>query len=306
MLMIRNYPSMKLSSKIILFLLMFAAVTGVFIGLTHGHTFDVLSPEGVIASKERTLILTATALMLIVVIPVFVLTFTIAWRYRADNTAAKYTPDWDHNNWLEAIWWGLPCLIILAVSVLAWNSSHELDPYRQIDSTTKPITIEVVALPWKWLFIYPEQHIATVNMVEFPAQTPVNFLITSDAPMNSFWIPQLGGQIYAMPGMSTQLSLMADHKGTYQGSSANLSGSGFAGMRFTANSTSQADFDQWVSSVKQSASPLTLSDYDNLAAPSKNTPVSYFSSPAFGLYNHVVMKYMSPDMNMDMSGMEMQ
>jgi len=295
---------MKNPFKFSLFFIVLIAVIGLFSVLSQGHSFPVLSPDGMIASKEKTLILTVTGLMLIVVIPVFILTFGIAWKYRASNTTAKYTPNWDHNNWLEAIWWGLPCLIIIGVSILAWKSSHELDPYQHIAYNKKAITIELVSLPWKWLFIYPEQHIATVNMVEFPEQTPVNFLITSDAPMNSFWIPQLGGQIYAMPGMSTQLNLIADHSGHYQGSSANLSGAGFAGMKFTANATSQTDFDQWVSSVQQSGSPLPFDTYNVLAAPSKNNPVTYFSTPPADLYNQVIMKYMAP--NMDMQGMEMQ
>jgi len=184
--------------------------------------------------------------------------------------------------------------IILILAVLTWNSSHDLDPFKPIVSDKPPITIQVVALQWKWLFIYPQQNIASVNIIQFPNQTPINFEVTADAPMNSFWIPQLGGQIYAMPGMSTQLHLMADTEGTYRGSSANISGKGFAGMNFSAKSTSQADFDQWVALVHQTRNNLSLAKYNNLAKPSQNNPLSYYSSSQSGLYDRVVMKYMMP------------
>ncbi len=151
------------------------------------------------------------------------------------------TPIGDHNVGIELVWWAIPFAIVIALSGITWTSSHDLDPYKPIISATPPITIEVVALDWKWLFIYPQQGIATVNMVEFPAQTPINFVITADAPMNSLWIPQLAGQIYAMPGMSTQLHLESFSVGTYDGSSANLSGAGFSGMKFKAHAVSQAD-----------------------------------------------------------------
>ena len=217
---------MNKSKFIAIGLLILGAIAGVAL-LLHGHTIDVLVPKGTIAKKELDLLVTATLLMLIVVIPVFVLTFTIAWKYRASNTKAKYTPDWDHNRAIETVWWAIPFVLILILSVITWQSSHELDPFKPLASSKQPITIQVVALQWKWLFIYPEQHIATVNYVQFPVDTPVNFVITSDAPMNSFWIPQLGGQIYAMAGMSTQLHLMATDPGSYNGSSVTPQRTGF-------------------------------------------------------------------------------
>ncbi len=278
---------------VVLVLVIAAAVAG-FAVLLHGHTVAVLNPKGQVAAKELHLMITATMLMLIVVVPVFVLTFWISWKFRASNTQAVYTPDWDHNRLIETIWWGVPTLLILALSVITWQSSHELDPFKPLASTQPPLTIQVVALQWKWLFIYPEQHIATVNYVQFPVNTPVNFVITSDAPMNSFWIPQLGGQIYAMSGMSTRISLLADQSGTYQGSSANLSGHGFAGMKFAATAQPTADFDSWVDSIKRAPNTLSSSQYAQLAKPSSNNPMAAYSHPGEGLYDDIVMKYMSP------------
>jgi cytochrome o ubiquinol oxidase subunit 2 len=271
--------------------------------LAHGHTIALLEPKGIIALQEHKLMVTATLLMLVVVLPVFALTAWIAWTYRASNTKAKYTPNWDHNSVLEFIWWAVPCSIIFILAIITWNSSHQLDPYKKIASSKPPITIQVVALPWKWLFIYPQQQIATVNYVQFPKDTPIHFVITADAPMNSFWIPQLGGQIYAMPGMSTQLNLMADGVGTYAGSSANLSGEGFAGMKFTARSSTETDFNSWVDQVRTSRNSLNQATYSALAKPSKDSPPTFYSSAQMGLYDTVIMKFMAP--STDMSGMDM-
>jgi len=274
-------------------LLILGAAVGAALML-HGHSIAVLDPKGIIAKKEFDLMATATLLMLIVVIPVFVLTFVIAWKFRAGNTKAVYRPDWDHSRVAETTWWAIPFLLIFVISIMTWRSSHDLDPFKPIVSTQPPITIQVVALQWKWLFLYPDQHLASVNYVQFPVNTPVNFVITSDAPMNSFWIPQLGGQIYAMSGMSTRLSLMASDMGSYNGSSANLSGAGFAGMKFVAKATSRADFDTWVSAAAQSPSTLTRAEYDKLARPSQNNPVASYSLGLQDLYDGIVMKYMTP------------
>lgn len=251
--------------------------------------------------------------MLVVVLPVFIITFAFAWRYRASNTKAKYTPDWEHNKLDEFVWWVVPFVLIVFLAIMAWQSSHQLDPYRPLDTDKKPLTIEVVALNWKWLFIYPEQHIATINLIKFPENRPINFKITADAPMNSFWIPQLGGQVYAMTGMTTQLHLIADGVGTYRGGSSNFSGEGFAGMRFTAQSIPENDFDQWVANAKRSANSLNLNTYNTLAKPSENNPVTLYSSVDNTLYDKIIMKFMMPsDMKPggtvtaeDMSGMSM-
>ncbi len=274
-------------------LVVLAAGVGKFL-LLNGHTIDVLMPKGTIAKQELDLLVTATLLMMVVVIPVFILTITIAWKYRATNTKAKYSPDWDHNRAIETLWWAVPFMLILVISVITWKSSHELDPFKPLASNKPPITIQVVALQWKWLFIYPEQHIASVNLVELPVDTPVNFVITSDAPMNSFWIPQLGGQVYAMSGMSTQLHLMASESGSYHGSSANISGQGYSGMKFIAKASSRHDFDDWVTSAQQSPSVLSKAEYDHLALPSQNNPVSTYTLAQADLYDGVVMKYMKP------------
>jgi len=267
------------------------------------HNVAVLNPQGIIAHKEFSLLVTATLLMLIVVIPVFILTFVIAWKYRAGNTKAKYMPNWDHHHGLEFTWWAIPCALIFALSILNWNSSHDLDPYKPIASNAKPITIQVVSLDWKWLFIYPDQRVATVNYVEFPEGVPVNFQITSDAPMNSFWIPQLGGQIYAMPGMNTSLHLMADTTGVYDGSSVNISGRGYAGMTFKAASVTNADFDQWIKTAQRSGHYLTEPEYAKIAAPSENMPATTYALGEPDLYNEIMMKYMTP--GAEMTGMVM-
>lgn len=260
----------------------------------HDKNIAVLNPKGTIASSERQLIFVATLLMLIVVIPVYILTFFIAWKYREGNHRAKYTPDWDHNSALELVWWAIPTAIIAILATLTWKSSHDLDPFKPLSSGVKPLTVQVVAMDWKWLFIYPEQRIAAVNFVEFPVHTPVNFQITSDAPMNSFWIPQLGGQIYAMSGMTSQLHLEADEIGIYDGSSANISGKGFAGMKFKAKAVSSQDFTKWTQFVQQTKKSLSFEEYNKLAKPSENNPVAYYSNAQEGIYDKIVMKYMYP------------
>lgn len=260
-----------------------------------GSHFAVLSPKGPIAGQQRDLMIIATLLMLLVVIPVFILTAHIAWKYRAGNTKATYMPEWSSNRKLEALWWGLPGLIILTLSIIIWQTSHSLDPYRPIASNKPPLTIQVVALQWKWLFIYPEQDIATVNYFQMPVGRPVNFEITADAPMNSFWLPELGGQVYAMAGMTTKLHLMADTAGTYTGSSANLSGEGFSRMRFVAAATPDADFDAWVGSIKQTSPRLNRSMYDSLAKPSEAHIMNTYAAAQAGLYDTIIGKYGPPD-----------
>ena len=273
-------------------------ILGVLLALglyLHGHTIAVLQPKGVIGQKERQLMIYAALLGLIVILPVYAMTFAIVVKYREGNKKkAKYSPEFDHHAGIEFIWWAVPFIIIMVLAVITWNSSHTLDPYRAISSTTKPIQIQVVALDWKWLFIYPAQNIASVNFVQFPANTPVNFEITSDSVMNSFWIPQLGGQIYAMPGMATQLNLEASQNGNYNGSSANISGEGFAGMTFTARASSSADFAKWIQAAKHSPNKLDLDSYNSLAKPSQNNSASYYASEDHGLYDTIVMKYMEP------------
>lgn len=248
----------------------------------------VLNPQGLIAVKERDLMYLALGLMLLVVIPVFIMTLAIAWKYRADNTQAEYTPEWNHSVTAELVWWGFPLLIIIILSIVTWKSSHELDPYKPLESPTKPLTVQVVALEWKWLFIYPDYNIATVNFAQIPENTPINFEMTADAPMNSFWVPQLGGQMYVMPGMKSTLHLIADAPGEYSGSSANISGKGFAGMTFTVKATSQEEFEQWTKSLSQAPS-LGQNEYVQLAKPSQYVPRAFYSLGKKDLFDWVLM-----------------
>jgi cytochrome o ubiquinol oxidase subunit 2 len=261
----------------------------------HSSNIAVLNPQGWIGLQERSVMLITVVLSAIVVIPVFILLFYFAWRYRAGSvhTTLRHAPNWDHDTlWEEFAWWLVPIIIIAILAVVAWKSSNELDPYKPLASTVPPITIDVVALDWKWLFIYPAQGIATVNMLEVPVNTPVHFQITSDAPMNSFWIPSLGGQIMAMPGMQTQLNLIANSTGTFNGSSANISGKGFAGMKFKVYSVSDDDFNTWVASVQGMENPLTSDAYASLAQPSENVVPLYYSAIDPSLYTDSIMKYM--------------
>lgn len=280
--------------RVVLIAITVLAVLALFAHFINGADMALFNTKGYVGDRERNLIIFTMLLSLVVIIPVFTLLFVFAWKYRESRPRGKYTPDNDHNTIAEFIWWGIPCCLILLVGTIAWNSSHTLDPYRPLASDKKPISVEVIALDWKWLFIYPEQNIASVNLLEFPTNRPVNFTITSDAPMNSFWIPSLGGQIYAMSGMSTKLHLEAHTPGEYKGLSANISGEGFAGMKFIAKATSEDEFAQWVKQVKQTNTPLSHSVYDTLAKPSTNNPPSFYSSVVPDLYDTVIMKYMAP------------
>ena len=249
-----------------------------------GCNLVVLDPKGPIGISERSIIYLATALMLIIVIPVIAMIFAFAWQYRASNTRATYTPNWDTSHKIAVVVALVTCSIVLWLAILTWRTSHTLDPYRPLASATRPITIDVVALDWKWLFIYPELNIASVNEVAFPANVPVNFRITASSVMNSFFIPQLGGQIYAMPGMQTKLSLIAGEAGSYDGMSANYSGAGFSDMKFKAVATSVQGFQDWVAKAASSSDHLSGDAYKALARPSEKSPVAYFSSVDPGIY----------------------
>lgn len=292
---------MKMAKKPVFFMLLFTGLILLSILIMQPlqilhfqEKIAVLFPKGLIALKERNLLFIIQVLMLLVIIPVYVLTFIFSWVYRADNTKAKYDPDLIDNRIAEYIWWGIPCVMVLIVSILTWVKTNELDPYKPIVSNNKEITIQVVALQWKWLFLYPKEKIATVNFVQFPQDTPIRFEITADAPMNSFWIPHLGGQIYAMPKMKTILNLIADEVGDFRGSSANISGQGFSGMTFIARASSEQDYQQWVKSSQESSKTLSLEEYRQLAAPSENNPVDIFQLKDEALFNQIIDKYMHP------------
>ena len=260
--------------------------------LLSGCQLGILDPAGSIGAAEKNLIIVSTLIMLVVVVPVIVLTLLFAWRYRASNTNATYAPNWSHSNRLEVVIWGVPCMIILFLGILTWTTTHALDPYKPLASKTKPVVIQVVALDWKWLFIYPDLGIATVNQIHFPTDTPIDFRITSDTVMNSFFIPRLGSQIFAMAGMRTQVHLIADHPGTFEGLSANFSGRGFSDMRFDAIATSEAKFQDWVREVRHANAPLTDAGYAKLEQPSEKNSVQLFSRVKPGLFNDIIAKYM--------------
>lgn len=253
--------------------------------------FAVLDPKGAISLAERGLMIHAVEFMLIVALPVYFLLFFFAYRYRKGNKKAKYLPDVEHGALEELVWWVIPLEIVLVLGALTWGSTHQLDPSRAL-AGGPALHVQVVALDWKWLFIYPEQGIATVNYLVMPVNRPVAFSVTADAPMNSFWIPQLGGQIYAMTGMTTSLNLIASEPGVYKGASANYSGDGFAHMTFAAAAVAPADFDAWVAGIKAASSTLTYDEYQKLAQPSLLDKPAYFSDVSAGLFDAVLMQFM--------------
>ncbi len=251
----------------------------------------VLDPKGRIGAEEKSLIVTAAILMLIVVVPVIVMAILFAWRYRASNGRARYAPDWSHSRGIEIGVWVVPVIIVSVLGYLAWTRSHSLDPFRPIASPIRPVTIQVVSLDWKWLFIYPDQGVASVNQVAFPVNTPVDFAVTSATVMNSFFIPRLGSQIYAMAGMQTQLHLLAGQPGSYRGLSANFSGEGFSGMTFTAVALPPGGFHRWIETARQSTKKLDWGSFSLLARPSERNPVEYFSAVEPMLFSRVLGMY---------------
>ncbi len=271
---------------------------GVFVyAYLGGASIPVLDPAGPVAAGERSVIFITLLLCSIIVVPVFFLLFYFAWQYKAGSVEAaiEHSPNWDHvNPWAEFFWWLVPTVIIVALSVVMWHSTRELDPYKKLVGSNVPLTVEVVALNWKWLFIYPSLNIATVNMLELPVNSAVTFTLTADAPMNTFWIPQLGGQIMVMPGMSTELNLLASRPGVFKGLSGNVSGKGFAGMNFDVHAVPQEEFDAWVARVKAQQNPLTLQAYTALASTSINNPPAYYSGVEQNLYTSIIMKFMAP------------
>jgi cytochrome o ubiquinol oxidase subunit 2 len=265
--------------------------------LLAGCNMVVMSPSGDIAIQQRDLIIASTVLMLLIIIPVIFLTLFFAWRYRGSNTAATYDPDWHHSTRLEVVIWSAPLAIIIALGAITWISTHKLDPYRPLDrldaertvpAEAKPLTVEVVALDWKWLFFYPELGIATVNELAAPVDVPINFKITASSVMNSFYIPALAGQIYAMPGMETKLHAVINKQGTYDGFSANYSGDGFSHMRFKFHGVNQQGFDAWVAQVKNQGTTLNRDAYLKLEKPSEKEPVRYYAAADKDLYDAIL------------------
>jgi cytochrome o ubiquinol oxidase subunit 2 len=261
-------------------------------GLLSGCSMTLFDPKGDIGMQEKHLILLALGLMLLVVVPVILLTLYFAWRYRASNQRATYAPKWAHSTAIEVVVWVIPCVIVAILALVIWRTTHSLDPSQPIESQTKPVRVEVVALNWKWLFIYPDYGVASVNQLAIPVDTPISFDITAESLMNSFFIPQLGSQIYAMSGMRTQLNLIANTPGIYAGQSSAFSGPGFSDMHFDTVATNRADFDAWIARAKQSPLSLDQATYEALEKPSQKDPVTIYANVAPRLFDNVVGQYM--------------
>jgi cytochrome o ubiquinol oxidase subunit 2 len=265
--------------------------------LVSGCNWVVLNPSGDVARQQADLVVIATILMLVIILPVMALTAWFAWKYRAANTQAVYDPDWNHSTQLELVIWSAPLLIIIALGAVTWVGTHLLDPYRTIGridaarsvpADAKPLEVQVVALNWKWLFIYPEQKIATVNELVIPTDRPLRFRITSSAVMNSFYVPALAGQIYAMPGMETKLHAVLNRTGLSEGFSANYSGAGFSHMRFAVRGVDEAAFERWAGSVRKGQGNLDRATYLALERPSEKEPVRRYASVTPDLFDAVV------------------
>ena len=256
-----------------------------------GCDYLLFDPKGPIAEEQMYLIIWSFLIMLIVVIPVIYMTIWFAYKYRASNTEAEYKPSWEHSTLIEVVVWTVPLIIIIVLGIITYKTSFSLDPRQALKSSNDTVRIQVVALDWKWLFIYPEQEIATVNELALPVDTPVEFLITSDTVMNSFFIPQLGSMIYAMAGMENQLHLIAEEQGSYRGLSANYSGFGFSGMKFQAHAKDEAGFNAWIDTVKASNRTLSKQEYADLIVKTKDHPVEYFSQVNPLLFNQIIEKY---------------
>ena len=252
-----------------------------------GCSEGVLDPKGPVAAAERLIMLNSTGIMLAIVIPTILATLGVAFWFRSSNTRATYLPDFAYSGRLELLVWSIPIMTVILVGGVAWVGSYDLDPPKPIASTEKPIRVQVVALDWKWLFIYPEQEIATVNQLTVPVGTPIRFELTSSGVMNSFFVPQLGGQIYTMAGMVTRLYLQADHAGTYRGMSANYSGAGFSDMHFNVDAIPPEKFAQWVAATRTNGPALDAQSYAALVKPSQAVAPFTYRSVAPDLFNRV-------------------
>jgi len=254
-----------------------------------GCSEGVLAPKGPIAEAELQILFNSLGIMLAIVIPTILATLGVAFWFRSSNRRARYRPDFAYSGRLEMIVWSIPAMTVLLVGGVAWLGAHDLDPRRPLASDVAPLRVQVVSLDWKWLFIYPDQGIATVNQLTVPVGTPVSFELTSSGVMNSFFVPQLGSQIYTMAGMTTRLQLQADHAGTYRGLSANFSGDGFADMRFAVDAVSAGEFEQWVHAVSSATNPaLDAAAYAGLVKPSRALPPQTYRAVAPDLFDSIV------------------
>lgn len=273
-------------------------------GALAGCKMVVMDPSGDVAVQERNLIIASTALMLLVILPVIALTFIFAWRYRASNPEALYDPGFHHSTQLEVVIWTIPLLIVIAIGAMTWISTHTLDPFRPlgriapnrpVPPDTKPLNVQVVALDWKWLFIYPDLRIAAVNEMAAPINVPISFKITSSSVWNTFYVPALAGMIYAMPGMQSELQAVINKEGEFRGLSGHYSGSGFSRMNFSFRSFNQQGFDEWVGKAKAAGTRLNRAAYLKLDKPSEAEPVRYYGAVEDGLYDAILGLCVMPD-----------
>src|ERR1700758_4632377 len=264
------------------------SVLGATVLLTACAPAGPLDPQAPVASAQRLLLINSTAIMLVVVVPVIVATLAFAWWYRSSNTYATRSPDESYEGRVEFVIWSIPALTVILLGGVIWIGSHQLDPRVPVAGKTDALRVDVVALDWKWLFIYPEQGVAAVNQLVIPAGTPVEFRLTSATVMNSFFVPQLGSQIYTMGGMTTHLNLLADKPGEYPGFSANYSGDGFSEMRFVVKAVPAGDFNAWLEQARGAGSALDDAGYAELAKPSKAVPPTTYRSVDPKLFERII------------------
>jgi cytochrome o ubiquinol oxidase subunit 2 len=248
----------------------------------------VLDPAGTIGRSERLILRDSLAIMLAIVVPIVLATLAVAWWFRASNTRAFHRPDWSYSGRIELVVWSVPAMVVLFLGGVGWVGSHDLDPYKPIASAAKPLEIQVVSLDWKWLFIYPDLGLASVNRLVIPTGVPVHFRLTSASVMNSFFVPRLGSQIYTMAGMVSQLNLEADKPGTYPGLSAQFSGAGFSDMNFVVAAVAPDQFAGWAAAARATSPILDAPTYAQLAKPSQSVRVSIYSRASPQLFDSIV------------------
>jgi cytochrome o ubiquinol oxidase subunit II len=253
-----------------------------------GCTEGVLDPRGPISLEERQILINSTGIMLVIVIPTVLATLGVAFWFRESNKRARYRPDFEYSGRIEMLVWSIPLMTVLLVGAVAWIGAYNLDPSKPIASATKPIKVQVVSLDWKWLFIYPDEGVASLNQLTIPVGTPVSFELTSAGVMNSFFVPQLAGQIYTMAGMVTRLNLRADHPGNYRGMSANFSGRGFADMHFNVQAVPPEHFVQWLASTRSAGPTLDTQAYASLVMPSEAVAPFTYRAISPGLFTGIV------------------
>jgi cytochrome o ubiquinol oxidase subunit 2 len=273
-----------------------AAVTGAALAMLtlSGRAEGVLDPWGPVGASQRQLLYECVGVMLIVVVPVIVLTLAFAWWFRASNRRAAYRPDWSYSGKVEFSIWIIPLLIVLFLAAVAWGSSHELDPYRPLRGANQRLRVEVVAMDWKWLFIYPELGVASVNELALPLDTPVTMDITSASVMNAIFIPGLAGQIYAMAGMCTQMSVMAGREGVYSGLSSQFSGDGFSDMHFKVIASDGAGFERWVEGLRRSGQMLDKPAYERLLGQRASAATAYYAGADNDLFDYALQRGTGP------------